>query len=193
MLAEVTGQEVVGFRPPEEKYNKETFDAALNVGLQYFFGSNDSDRAVPHIEYSNTSRQQFVSIPRRVTDDFDLWHNWKIPYKATIHLVTNEMEWAEVAGGLYAFSFHTQFMGDESNVRVVDYIGQQLRARDAFFATSGDIAKWWLLRHKLVENKGLKAIDIAHFKPTYLKVDSEGKLSKTTIGSKADLALLKGR
>lgn len=193
VLAEVTGEEVLGFRPPEEKYNKETFDAALNVGLQYFFGSNNSDRAVPHIEYSKTSRQQFVSIPRRVTDDFDLWHNWKIPYKATIHLVTDEMKWAEVAGGLYAFSFHTQFMGDESNVRVVDYIGQQLRARDAFFATSGDIAKWWLLRHKLVENKGLKAIDIAHFKPTYLEVDSDGKLSKTTIGSKADLALLKGR
>jgi hypothetical protein len=50
------------------------------------------------------------------------------------------------AGGLYYFSFHTQYLGDPERVEALARVERAMRESGAWRATAGEIADWWLRR-----------------------------------------------
>jgi peptidoglycan/xylan/chitin deacetylase (PgdA/CDA1 family) len=174
VLEVLTGQPVRGFRPPREEFNANTVDAVYDNQLDYFFAGGATDRAVPTQHHNESGN--VISLPRVIADDYEIWHERQLDFEATMALVSHEMDWVEALGGLYAFSFHSQFMGGDERLEAVRQIGTQLRRRDAYFATARDIVDWWRFRRMLLLNEATEADDWERFRPAYLRVDGDGRL-----------------
>ena len=65
VLGEITGQEVVGFRPPTEAHNLDTFSAMLNVDMEHVFAENSTSTQVPHFKTDKLTGKSLVSFPRQ--------------------------------------------------------------------------------------------------------------------------------
>jgi len=111
VLKEITGVKPLAFRPPREEYNSFTVDAIVNNEMTHYIANNSPDRAVPEIQVSLVNGKSLVSIPRMVSDDFEMWYARKLNQAASINLVDDEVNWMSHIGGLYMYSFHTQYMG----------------------------------------------------------------------------------
>ncbi len=194
VIAEITGKQVFTFRPPEEKFNGSTLDAMLNTGITHYIAENGVDRFVPVIMKSTVNGKELVSIPRMVTDDFLLWDGMKADAATTQQLLEQEVQYVEKLGGLYMFSFHTQFMQDDEKFAAIKYLANRLDQKQAYFQTAGMISRWWKIRSRLIAGLPVNTADIELFKPVMLKVGSTGKVSgyawqphnNTSLISKAD-------
>ncbi|MGC1955128.1 MAG: polysaccharide deacetylase family protein, partial [Gammaproteobacteria bacterium] len=176
VLKELTGEIPIGFRPPEERLNGDTIDALLNVGMDYLFADNDADIAVPKIVATKVPNASLVSLPRKAEDDYSLWEVGKLDFQRSVAVVDRDMAAMERVGGLYGFSFHSQYMDDADNLRVVVHVGEKLREREAYFSTAKRIAAWWRLRDALIRGKKVDEILFDYFEPVQLTVTAEGEL-----------------
>jgi peptidoglycan/xylan/chitin deacetylase (PgdA/CDA1 family) len=176
VLLELTGKKVASFRPPEEKFVDETLDAMTNNDITHFIAQYGVDRFVPIIMTSTVTGKQLVSLPRMATDDFELWHRLKMKTQVSKKLTLQEINYVEALSGLYIFSFHTQFMGDDDNFSVVKDIAHHINKKDAYFQTTSMISEWWKVRTRLIAGKAIKEEEIQLFKPVLLRVNTDGKL-----------------
>ncbi|MBE9525939.1 MAG: polysaccharide deacetylase family protein, partial [Proteobacteria bacterium] len=179
VLTEITGVKPLAFRPPEEEHNDSTIDAIVNNGMTHYIANNTPDRAVPEIQVSLVSRKSLVSIPRMVSDDYEMWHTRNLNYTNTISLIDEEITWMSHIGGLYMYSFHTQFMNSPDNLNAIEHLGDKLKQLDAYFATSKNIADWWHFRTALQRNEGVTEEQFSRFNPILLSVSEEGQLVRT--------------
>jgi len=185
VLSEITNVKPMAFRPPEEEFNTATINAIANNGMTHYIANNTPDRDVPEIQRSTDSQLTLVSIPRMVNDDYEIWHNRKLNAVDTLSLIDNEIAWVKQIGGLYLFSFHSQYMGKEENVNTIQHMGNTLKQDDTYFATSQDIADWWLFRSKLQDkyqshDNNLQAL-FDRFHPVLLTVNEQGDMQTTQV------------
>jgi peptidoglycan/xylan/chitin deacetylase (PgdA/CDA1 family) len=178
VLHEITGVTPLSFRPPEEAYNALTMDAITNNHMTHYIAQNDSDRAVPQLQVSQVNRQSLVSLPRLVSDDFELWHTWHLNYKGTVRQMNEDIAWIHFIGGLYLFSFHSQYMANKEHFNAIKHLAQKLDDSDAYFATAQDIAHWWRFRLALIRGETPSVDEFNQFRPVLLTVDEDGTLIK---------------
>lgn len=178
VLTELTGARPLAFRPPREEHGTTTLDAIANNGMTHFIASNASDRSVPEILVSHRRSPSLVSIPRLVSDDFEMWHTRSLDYADTVGLMDKELAWSRQVGGLYAYSFHTQYMDRQEHRDAILYLGKKLSQANVYFANSRDIADWWRLRRALQRGEPVDADQLERFKPTLLTVNARGQLLK---------------
>lgn len=178
VLEEITGVKPVSFRPPEEAYNTLTIDAIVNNHMTHYIAENDSDRAVPQLRVSLVNGQSLVSIPRLVSDDYELWHTRQLDFKGTVQQMNEDIAWIHFIGGLYLFSFHSQYMADKEHFTAIKHLTQKLDDSDAYFATSKDIAHWWRFRSALIHGEIPSIDEFNYFRPVLLTVDEDGTLIK---------------
>ena len=178
VLMALTGVKALSFRPPEEAFNSSTIDAIANNDMTHFIANNDPDRAVPELLISRENGKSLISIPRVVTDDFELWHMRNLNHTETINLIDSEIAWISSVGGLYMFSFHTQYMNDKDHLNTIEYLADKLEHSNAYFATSKDIADWWRLRKALQREEPVDKDMIKYFNPVLLLVDEDGEMIK---------------
>ena len=174
----ITGIKPTSFRPPEERYNEDTMDAMINTGITHYFAGARENRAVPLLEVSAQTGKSLVSIPRLVMDDYYMWETKKLDFEETRRLALQEIGWIEHLGGLYTFSFHSQFMESDDNLRSVEYIGRELSNRDTYFATVKDIAEWWRFRSQLIGEYPVSQELFERFKPVLITVDHDGTITR---------------
>lgn len=179
VLAEITSIKPLAFRPPEEAYNSSTVDAIVNNGMTHYIANNTPDRAVPEIHISLDSGKSLVSIPRLVSDDYEMWHTRNLNHANTISLMDEEISWVSHIGGLYMYSFHTQHMGNPDHLNAIEYLGDKLKQLDAYFTTSKNIADWWRFRTALQRNEWVTEEQFSHFNPVLLSVSEDGQLIST--------------
>lgn len=178
VLQQITGIRPLAFRPPEEEYDSNTIDAIVNNGMDHYIANHSPDRAVPEIIDSQDNSKSLVSIPRMVSDDFELWYIRNLNHAATLKLVDSEITWMQEVGGIYMFSFHTQFMNKADNLNTVKHIITRIKNLKAYFATSRDIADWWRFRTALQQGKRVANSAYAKFKPVMLVVTTTGELRR---------------
>ena len=178
VLHEITGIKPLAFRPPEEEYNSATIDAIANNGMTHYIANYTSDRPVPEIQESLTTKNSLVSIPRMVSDDYDLWHTRDLDHDDTIRMITRETDWMQYIGGLYMYSFHTQYMDKRDNLNAIQFLGNKLQESKAYFATAGNIAHWWRFRTNLQAGKPGSELEFNEFKPILLSVTEQGNLTR---------------
>lgn len=176
VLTELTGVKPLAFRPPEEKYTSSTIDAIVNNGMTHYIANNSPDRAVPEIQQSLVNQKTLVSIPRVVSDDYEMWHTRKLNKTESVSLIDDEINWINNIGGIYMYSFHSQFMGKSDNVSAIEHMGGRLKNSDAYFTTSNNIADWWRFRTAMQQHESTTVEQFSRFKPILLSVTKEGQI-----------------
>ncbi len=141
LLGRLGVRRVDGFRPPMEEYDQATLQAVADEGLDFVYGNLKYDRAWP-VKRSVGDRTiwQFARI---VPDDYNF---------ATRHGVDDAagyteryMHWALRMfdlGGLYAFSFHTHYLGLDDHVETIGRFLRWVKHQRVWIATFRDVVRW---------------------------------------------------
>jgi len=181
VIRAITNKEVKSFRPPEERHNNSTLDALINNDYGYFIGKTAVDRFVPQLYQSKKTEKFIVSMPRMGTDDYGLWKEYKMNYEDSINTLKHELDWVRNIGGLFLFSFHTQFMSDNNHFKTVTGIADYAAEKNAYFALTSDIGEWWKVRAALQQKKAISKEQFVKYQPVLLQVDQDGQLKRSDI------------
>jgi peptidoglycan/xylan/chitin deacetylase (PgdA/CDA1 family) len=113
-IEEVTETPVLGFRPPEEKFDETTVEAALQNHLRYFSGNNRFHRFAPVW----IADAKLLYFPRVSMDDFEISHRADLSTEAAVKAaLIDDFTRISETGGTYLLSLHTQIFGQENFFR----------------------------------------------------------------------------
>ena len=164
-------RQVNGFRPPMEEYDAATLDAVAAEGLDFVYGNLEYDRAWPiRREVGDSTIWQFARI---VPDDYNFAVRHGVHDAAGY--TEQYMLWALRMfdlGGLFAFSFHTNYLGLEDHVETIGRFLRWVKHQQVWIATFRDIVRWVEARDAVevkirehtrtlevnLENKGAEAV-----------------------------------
>ncbi|MCK5902451.1 MAG: polysaccharide deacetylase family protein [Cocleimonas sp.] len=177
VLELITGKTVRSFRPPEEAHNGYTLDAMLNNNIEYFIAETSLDRFVPLLLISKKTAQSLVSIPRMMTDDFELWVDIEANKALSQRQMSLELDYTEAVGGLYLFSFHSQFMDNKDHFLAIKLIAKAIDSKPSYFTTAGGLSEWWKLRVALMKGEPSSKQLIKKYNVKKVHVNSQGELS----------------
>ncbi|MEZ5449451.1 MAG: polysaccharide deacetylase family protein [Thiolinea sp.] len=190
VMEQLTGQTVTAFRPPREAHNADTLSAMTNNGITHFIAKVSGNRFTPAVYGHDGNDTALISIPRMNADDYLLWDQLKLSDAESIDQLQQEMNWIRQIGGLFMFSFHTQYMDDHKHLNTVIKLADAIHTQQAFFATSSDIANWWRLRIQLQGGGTPEPQLLEKFRPVRLQVNANGQLQQTPVHSITDITWL---
>jgi peptidoglycan/xylan/chitin deacetylase (PgdA/CDA1 family) len=144
-----SGREVLGLRPPEERFDDATLRAWLHTtdpeaGTPYVAAVNGARSAAPEIyRYAEGS---IVMLPRLMKDDYNVLvqEGTRRPERILADYVEG-MEKLGALGGLALVSLHTQIAGSPGQIGVVGSLLDTVAVqRDTWWVATGrEVARWW--------------------------------------------------
>jgi peptidoglycan/xylan/chitin deacetylase (PgdA/CDA1 family) len=144
-LRAITGERVVGLRPPEELIDAATFEAARAAGYEYLAGTGDRDRAEPWMV--DVGGRAIVVVPRVPRDDYEYIVRTPVEDPAAVRAaVEDDLRQVRCLGGVFMFDFHTQYAADPRIVTAVGALLHRLHEPGTWLATGRDVARWWRWR-----------------------------------------------
>ncbi len=148
-LERMTGSRAAGLRPPEERFDGETFRAWLQTGGSYLFGKRDSRTAAP--ELFGVGERDLVLLARASADDFQLFHTEGLrDRQAMAARMVGELDDVVGLRGLYMLSYHSQIFGRAEMIPVLEAVARRAAGDPRIWtATAGDVAEWWRARASL--------------------------------------------
>ncbi len=132
---------VIGFRPPMEEYDQNTLHAVAHAGLRFIYGNLDFDRAYPVVrEVDGIHIYQFARI---VDDDYNLAVVKEVTTATDYHRqYLEEFSRMHALGGLFPFSFHTNYLALEDSLDVIRTAVAHVKREDTWLTTFGRIVTW---------------------------------------------------
>jgi peptidoglycan/xylan/chitin deacetylase (PgdA/CDA1 family) len=142
----LAGREVVGFRPPEERFNATTLQAWADLGGQYVFASNNGRAAGPEIV--PLLPDSLVLLGRVSEDDFEILSRSNIRDRQEMsRLLVNQIGESIAYRGLYMFSYHSHMFSQKPLTPVLTELASKLKATpEIWVTTAGQVADWWRTR-----------------------------------------------
>jgi peptidoglycan/xylan/chitin deacetylase (PgdA/CDA1 family) len=141
------GLRPVSFRPPYESYDDETLRTLAEAGFAVLLGDKHRSGMAPRLLHPDGDGSLLVQIPRPVRDDYDLFVRESIQSAQDLEQALRaDLARVSQAGGLYYFSFHTQFFAEPERVAALARLEQSMREEGAWLASAGAIADWWRRR-----------------------------------------------
>ncbi|MFH1530560.1 MAG: polysaccharide deacetylase family protein [Pseudomonadota bacterium] len=141
LLHDLGVRRVSGFRPPMEEYDAATLQAVADEGLDFVYGNLKYDRAWPIKRIvGDRTIWQFARI---VPDDFNFARDHGVDDAAGY--TGQYMLWALRMfdlGGLFAFSFHTNYLGLEDHVETIGRFLRWVKHQPVWITTFRDIVRW---------------------------------------------------
>jgi peptidoglycan/xylan/chitin deacetylase (PgdA/CDA1 family) len=142
-LARLGAPSPIAFRPPYESFDAETVRAASAAGFTIFVADKEHRSAVPRLVEGST----LLQLPRGVADDFEIFERQHLSALADVLRVTqSDLEHMHAIGGLYYFSFHTQFFGSEDRLEALEALALAARAHGAWETTPSALERHWRAR-----------------------------------------------
>jgi peptidoglycan/xylan/chitin deacetylase (PgdA/CDA1 family) len=147
--------EVVGLRPPEERFDEGTLRAWLRSagkrrGTPYVAAVNAARSAAPEI--FRYPEGPIVMLPRLMKDDYNVLaqEGTRRPERI-LAAYLDGMNKLGALGGLAFVSLHTQIAGTPGQIGVVGSVLDSVAGqRDTWWvATGAEIARWWLDREAM--------------------------------------------
>lgn len=144
--------EVVGLRPPEERFDEATLRGWLRAtegaaGTPYVAAVNSARSAGPEVH--RLPEGPVVLLPRLMKDDYNVvvQEGTRRPERL-LGAYLEGMRKIGALGGLAFVSLHTQIGGTPGQIGIVGTVLDTVAvARDTWWvATGADIARWWLDR-----------------------------------------------
>ncbi len=143
--------DVVGFRPPMEEYDYDTLQAVAHSGLQFIYGNLDYDRAFPIIR--KVDGKVIYQFPRIVADDYNLVVERGVSSASDYQReYFKEFKMMQRLGGIFPFSFHTNYLALQESIDVIRAMVVRLRQEDAWITTFAEIVEWLSLRSQVSVN-----------------------------------------
>lgn len=146
-LAELTGDRVHGFRPPEERFDDRTLAAWREAGGSYVFGATNGRSAAP--ELVDVGDAPMVLVGRTADDDFLTVRRAGIT--DPVRLAEDQLAAfgkSRALGGLYIMSYHSNMMARPETAPAIAMVARALRSADSVWLTTmAEVAGWWLVRH----------------------------------------------
>ncbi len=152
-LEQLGVKKVIGFRPPKEEYDDATLKGVAAAGYGFIYGNLVYDRAYPATLQAGGRRlYQFARI---VADDYNILvgHNVKDSL-AYVREYTKEFYKLFDMGGLFPFSFHTNFMALPETVDSLGTVIKLLKKEDIWVTTFGEIIQWMEVRKAVSVSAG---------------------------------------
>ncbi len=152
-LARMSGNRVMGFRPPEERFDSTTLRAMVSAGYRYLLGHGSEARAAPGILHVPRRRGQepgrLVQIPRLVRDDY----NYLVLSPTSLDHIPAELS-ADLLmvrrfRGVNYVSIHTHLLGREDRIHALGPFLKSLPGLPVWVATGSEAAEWILQRSDL--------------------------------------------
>ncbi len=132
-------------RPPYESFDAQTIRAARTAGFTIFVADKEHLSAAPRL--LELEGQNLVQHPRGVADDFEIFERQQLSSAADLLRVTlADLSHMHAIGGLYYFSFHTQFFVKEERLAALKSLALAARALEAWEATPSALARHWQAR-----------------------------------------------
>jgi len=170
-LTQLGVERVVGFRPPMEEYDEATLTAVGAAELDFIYGNLLYDRSYPIVRaVEDSTIYQFARI---VADDYNLVVERGVK-DSTRYKQEYIKEFRKLydMGGLFPFSFHTNYLALKQSVDVVRAMIRTLKKEDVWLTTFGQIVEWVETRR----NVRVEAHQNKEQKTTKLVVSNSGPL-----------------
>jgi peptidoglycan/xylan/chitin deacetylase (PgdA/CDA1 family) len=137
---------VVGFRPPEERYNHATLQAWADLGGKYVFANNDLRSAAP--EMIPLLPDSLVLLGRVSEDDFEILSRDSIRNRTDMSkLLVSQVGESIAYRGLYMFSYHSHLFSQKQLIPVLETLAEKLKdTPEVWTTTAGEVASWWRTR-----------------------------------------------
>jgi peptidoglycan/xylan/chitin deacetylase (PgdA/CDA1 family) len=144
-----SGKPVLGFRPPEERYNRATLQAWADLGGTYVFANNDLRAAAPEI--IPMLPDSLVLLGRVSEDDFEILSRDSIRNRTDMaRLLMSQVEESIAYRGLYMFSYHSHMFSQKKLLPVLQALAEKLKTTpDIWTTTAGEVASWWRARSRV--------------------------------------------
>ena len=142
-------EDMKGFRPPYESYDENTLKVLVELGFDYIAGDLAGQSMAPRVMEIEGQNKSLVQIPRPAADDYELEEKGDLPAKEFLGIMLNDLDHAQRLSGLYYYSFHTQYFGTQERLGILQKIIDQLKTKNAWLASAGDIAVWWRNRENI--------------------------------------------
>ncbi len=132
---------VDGFRPPMEEYDDATLESVAEEGLDFVYGNLEYDRAWP---IKRAIGDRFIwQFARIVPDDYNFAKRHGV--EGAAGYTDQYLRWVLRMfdlGGLYLFSFHTNYLGLDANVETIGRFLRWVKHQRVWIATFRDIVRW---------------------------------------------------
>ena len=139
-IEQKTRVEVQGFRPPEELFNADTIQAAVQNHVRYFFGDQRLSRLAP----VEIAEGRLLFYPRSVLDDFNLTKYHAFDDSASLNSALNEeLTRADQIGGAAFFSMHSQLFGQKPYYAWLGEFLHAHRSEPRWYANFRQVTDWW--------------------------------------------------
>jgi len=112
LLEEISGQEVIGFRPPKEEIDKRAKKALIEAGYRYVM-----ERTKPHL--LPFLDEDLVILPRHGTDDYIYLINLDWTQDQIYEQIIKETSFLGDVNALYTLSIHTHLIAYGPNIHIL--------------------------------------------------------------------------
>jgi len=130
ILEQISGQEVIGFRPPKEEIDKRAKEAIIEAGYRYVM-----ERTRPHL--LPFLDDELVIIPRHGTDDYNYLVNLDWDQEEILRQILRENAFLNDLGALFTLSVHTHLLTYDTNIEVLRRYFAYLKSRKEITPLNG--------------------------------------------------------
>lgn len=149
VLEQISGQKIIGFRPPFGNYDENTVRALTKIGINYLvLGMEGGTDVEPHfIRYLD----DFMIMPKPNQDDYDLFNRDSMTEPDEIYAeLKDEFDAINDLGGLFVFTYHSQILAVDTNSQVITDLIDYIKSENVWIATWKAIADWYRKKQNLV-------------------------------------------
>ena len=145
-LEELSLQQIMGFRPPEEVYDDVTLAALAETGFSYVLGGEATSAALPVLldnPNEDTTSTRLVLIPRIQRDDLYLANSEEL--NATEMSQGLRDDWVTVRRhrGIHYVSVHSTFITGPEQVAILERFLDEVSLDDVWAPGPNELAEWW--------------------------------------------------
>jgi hypothetical protein len=147
-LAELSGRAILGFRPPEERYDETTLDALAETGFTYILGGEATAAGLPVLlETSGVGTSaSLVLIPRIQRDDLYLVNHEELSEEEMVEGWRKDWETVRRHRGIHYVSVHSTWVTGPEKAAVLGRFLDDLPLDDIWMPGPNGLAAWWRSR-----------------------------------------------
>ncbi len=150
-LAELSGQSILGFRPPEERYDENTLAALRETGFTYVLGGEATAVGLPVLLHASEADtlEPLVLIPRIQRDDLYLVNQEQLADDELAAGWRNDWEAVRRHRGIHYVSVHSTWVTGPDKAALLGQFLDEVPLDDIWVPGPNALATWWSGRSRI--------------------------------------------
>jgi hypothetical protein len=141
-LEKVAELQLSGIYPYYGLFDENTIKASIDADFKYVLTDSLTDRSVP--KTIKRGEHRLTSIPKTTRDDYEIIRDFGLTQNEfQFYSYQEDLDRVRFEGGLYLFKLHSDFQCAIENISVVQDIIQELKNKNFWITTAGEVQKWY--------------------------------------------------